>query len=119
MTTAMTLKRKGRASSGAALAVLVALVALALLSRVDAQNDPFGPFTGLLEGFTEEEAGNVLGRAGRLRDRVAQAATAICILNQANGDCEGLEEGLSAVRELEGVARRIVDELNIDGWGFP
>jgi len=35
----MTLKRRGRVSFGAAMAVLVALVALALLSRVDAQFD--------------------------------------------------------------------------------
>jgi len=52
-------KRRGRVCSGAALAVLVALVALALLSRVDAE----------------------MGRAEELRKRVGSAVTKLCDRN--------------------------------------
>jgi len=54
----MALKRSGRVSFGAALAVLVALVALALFSRVDAQNS--------------------VGSLAELRDRVDSARDAVC-----------------------------------------
>jgi len=58
-------KRRGRVCSGAALAVLVALVALALFSCVDAQS--------------------IIGRADKLRDRVESVVAVLC--DSSEVDC--------------------------------
>mmetsp|Transcript_10167 Transcript_10167/g.20680 ORF Transcript_10167/g.20680 Transcript_10167/m.20680 type:complete len:204 (-) Transcript_10167:150-761(-) len=59
----MALKRSGRVSFGAALAVLVALVALALFSRVDAQNS--------------------VGSLAELRDRVSSKLETLPVQDEA------------------------------------
>ena len=89
--TTMALKRRGRVSSGAAMAVLVALVALALLSRVDAQ------IAGVLPSFRDfrrdiQKLNNAVRNFG---GRVGSALESLPEL----GDDEDLGEGVDPTLE--------------------